>query len=102
MAAGYCAVLTARSFAPGFFCRGTDLDSPSSTGKAYRFSPMRTTERILLATREPIGLLTDGDELRLVLFDPAQSASHIAVPLLGSGGWQSCNLAPDSFRLFLA
>ncbi|HEY7580394.1 MAG TPA: hypothetical protein VH855_22625 [Acetobacteraceae bacterium] len=84
------------------FASGTDLDSPSRDGRAYRFSPMRSAQRVLLASREPMALLTDGEELRLLVSDPARSGSHIAVPLLGAGGWRSCNLAPDSYRLVLA
>ena len=65
------------------FASGTDLDAPHRSGRAYRFSPMRSAQRVLLATGERLGLLTDGEELRLLLCDPAYSDSHIAIPLAG-------------------
>ena len=33
----------------------TDLDAPHRTGRAYRFSPMRSAQRVLLATGERLG-----------------------------------------------
>jgi hypothetical protein len=84
------------------FPSGTDLDSPGRDGRGYRFSPMRSAQRVLLGTREAMALLTDGEELRLLLSDPAHSASHIIVPLAGQEGWRSSKLAPDSYRLVLA
>jgi hypothetical protein len=84
------------------FASDTDLDAPHRTGRAYRFSPMRSAQRVLLASSERLGLLTNGEELRLLLCDPARPDSHIAVPLAGTGGWRARNLAPDSYRLVLA
>ena len=84
------------------FASGTDLDAPHRTGRAYRFSPMRSAQRVLLATGERLGLLTDGEELRLLLCDPAYPDSHIAMPLAGGTGWRAQNFAPDSYRLLLA
>ncbi len=84
------------------FASGTDLDAPYRTGRAYRFSPMRSAQRVLLATGERLGLLTDGEELRLLLCDPAYPDSHIAMPLAGGTGWRAQNFAPDSYRLLLA
>ena len=63
---------------------------------------MRSAQRVLLASGERLGLLTDGEELRLLLCDPARPDSHIAMPLAGSTGWRAQNLAPDSYRLLLA
>ena len=81
------------------FAYGTDLDAPHSTGRAYRFSPIRSAQRVLLVSGERLGLLTNGDELRLLLCDPARLDSHIAIPL---AGWRARDLAPDSYRLLRA
>jgi len=81
---------------------GTDLDAPTRRGRAYRFSPSRVAQRVLLAKSERVGLLTDGEELRLLLCDPARPDSHIAIRLDRSGGWRSAVSVPDSYRLLLA
>jgi hypothetical protein len=81
---------------------GTDLDAPSRRGRAYRYSPSRVAQRVLLAQGERVGLLTDGEELRLLLCDPARPDSHIAVRLDRSGGWRAARSLPDSYRLVLA
>lgn len=81
---------------------GIDLDAPSRRGRAYRFSPSRVAQRVLLASGERVGLLTDGEELRLLLCDPARPDSHIAIRLDRSGGWRAARSVPDSFRLLLA
>jgi hypothetical protein len=84
------------------FGTDTDLDAPHRTGRAYRFSPMRSAQRVLLAGGERLGMLTDGDELRLLLCDPSRPDSHIEIPLVGDNGWRAQHLAPDSYRLVLA
>lgn len=81
---------------------GTDLDAPNRRGRAYRFSPSRVAQRVLLAQGERIGLLTDGEELRLLLCDPARPDSHIAIRLDRSGGWRGARTVPDSYRLLKA
>lgn len=81
---------------------GVDLDAPSRRGRAYRFSPSRVAQRVLLASGERVGLLTDGEELRLLLCDPARPDSHIAIRLDRSGGWRAARGVPDSYRLLLA
>jgi hypothetical protein len=81
---------------------GVDLDAPHRTGRAYRFSPMRSAQRVLLASGERLGLLTNGEDLRLLLCDPARPDSHIVIPLVGSTGWRAQDLAPDSYRLVCA
>ncbi len=80
----------------------TDLDAPSRAPRAYRFSPTRGALRVLLASGERLGLLTDGRELRLLICDPVRSGSHIAVPLGAADGWRNRDVVPDSFRLVLA
>ncbi len=84
------------------FGTDTDLDAPHRSGRAYRYSPTRSTQRVLLANGERLALLTNGDELRILLSDPARPDSHIAIPLNGSVGWRAQNLAPDSYRLLQA
>ena len=79
-----------------------DLDAPQRSGRAYRFSPMRSAQRVLLSSAERAGLLTDGDELRLLLCDPARADSHVVIPLSGGSGWRAQSLAPDSYRLLHA
>ncbi len=79
-----------------------DLDAPHRSGRAYRFSPTRSAQRVLLAGGERAGLLTNGDELRLLLCDPARPDSHITIPLAGAAGWRAQNSAPDSHRVLLA
>jgi len=81
---------------------GTDLDAPNRRGRAYRFSASRVAQRVLLASGERAGLLTDGEELRLLICDPARPDSHIAVELGRSGGWRSARNVPDSYRLIRA
>ena len=74
---------------------GTDLDAPSRRGHAYRFSPTRIAQRVLLASNERIGLLTDGDELRLLLCDPARPDSQIMIRLDRTGGWRGRRQVPE-------
>jgi hypothetical protein len=81
---------------------GTDLDAPNQRGRAYRFSPSRVAERVLLAAGERVGLLTDGEELRLLIVDPARPGSHVTVGLGRSGGWRGTTSVPDSYRLVRA
>lgn len=81
---------------------GTDMDAPNRRGRAYRFSASRVAQRVLLASGERAGLLTDGEELRLLICDPARPDSHIAVDLGRSGGWRSARNVPDSYRLIRA
>lgn len=81
---------------------GTDLDAPNQRGRAYRFSPARVAERVLLAAGERVGLLTDGEELRVVIVDPARPGSHVAIALGRSGGWRGTAAVPDSYRLVRA
>jgi hypothetical protein len=81
---------------------GTDLDAPNRRGRAYRFSPSRVAQRVLLARGERLGLLTDGEELRLLICDPARPDSHVAIRLDRAGGWRARAQVPDSYRLLLA
>jgi len=77
-----------------------DLDAPARRGEAYRFSHSRIASRVLLASGERLGLLSNGAELRLIICDPARLDSHVTISLDGS--WKRAREAPDSLRLFVA
>jgi hypothetical protein len=77
-----------------------DLDAPARRGEAYRFSHTRIASRVLLASGERLGLLTNGSELRLLICDPARLDSSISIVLDAS--WKRARNVPDSFRLFVA
>jgi hypothetical protein len=81
---------------------GAGFDAEQRAGRAYRFSPMRRAQRVLLACDERLALATNGEELRLLFCDPARPDSYASVPITGSEGWRAQNLAPDSYRLVLA
>ncbi len=74
---------------------GTDLDAPTRRSHAYRFSPQRVAERVLDACDQRVGLLTDGEELRIVLHAPARPGSHITIRLDRSGGWRRAVSVPE-------
>ncbi|MFZ4438832.1 MAG: Eco57I restriction-modification methylase domain-containing protein [Syntrophales bacterium] len=77
-----------------------DLDAPARRGEAYRFSHSRIASRVLLASGERLGLLSNGAELRLIICDPARLDSHVSIALDGS--WKRTREIPDSLRLFVA
>lgn len=76
-----------------------DLDAPTQRGHAYRFSPVRIAQRVLLAAGERVGLITNGVELRLLLCDPARPDSHIEIDL---NVWRRSRDLPDGYQLLLA
>ena len=80
----------------------TGLDAPMRAARAYRTSPTRSALRVLLASGERAGLLTDGDVLRLLISDPVHPDSHVTIPLSGHDGWCHQDSPPDSFALLLA
>lgn len=89
-----------RAFA---FDLGADLDAPTRRGHAYRFSPERIAQRVLLSSGERVALLTNGLSLRLLLCDPARPESHVGFRLdRGSGGWAARPRVPDSYRVLRA
>ena len=79
----------------------TDLDA-AAPGLNPRYSPLRVAERVLLASGERLGLLTNGLELRLVFSDPARRASFAAFALSAWKRRPGREPAPDAFRLLLA
>jgi hypothetical protein len=76
-----------------------DLDGPERSARAYRSSPTRIAQRVLLARGERAGLLTNGDVLRVLLCEPARSDGILSI---GLSGWRQAPLAPDSFRVLKA
>ena len=79
---------------------GEDLDAPVKRGHAYRFGHLRIAQRVLLATNERVGLLTNGVELRILISDPARTDSQIEIPI--ESHWKRSRDVPDSYRLVLA
>ena len=77
-----------------------DLDAPAKRGEAYRFSHARVASRVLLASGERLGILTNGTDLRLLICDPARLDSSVSITLDGS--WKRSRDVPDSFRFFVA
>jgi len=78
----------------------TDLDAPSRRGYAYRFSHARIAQRVLLASGERVGLLTNGTELRVLISDPARPDSQVVISIDPS--WKRSRNVPDSYLLLLA
>lgn len=85
-----------RCWSTGF---DADLDAPSKRGRAYRYSPVRVAQRVLLASGERVGLVTNGTQLRLLLCDPARPDSEIVFNL---DYWRNERRLPDSYTLLLA
>ena len=77
-----------------------DLDAPAKRGKAYRYSHLRIAQRVLLASNERVGLLTNGVQLRILISDPARPDSEVIIPI--DPDWRRSRQAPDSFILVLA
>ena len=86
-----------RVWATGF---EEDLDAPTRRGRAYRFSPVRIAQRVLLAAGERVGLLTNGVELRILLTDPARPDSQIVLPIQTQ--WRVSRDVPETYVLLLA
>ncbi|MBD2694251.1 hypothetical protein [Anabaena catenula] len=77
-----------------------DLDAPARRGSAYRYSHLRSAQRVLLTCGERLGLLTNGVELRLLISDPARPDSQITIAI--DPYWKRNRNLPDSFLLLLA
>ena len=67
---------------------------------AYRYSHLRIAQRVLKATGERLGLLTNGVEAILLISEPARIDSTITFSL--DPNWKRSRTVPDSFRFFLA
>ena len=76
-----------------------DLDTLAHRGTAARASPPRRANRVLRARGENAGLITNGEELRLLLCDPSGPDGHIIVPV---SRWASHDGMPDAYRFIAA
>jgi hypothetical protein len=79
-----------------------DLDAPTRHGRAYRLSPTRSAHRVLRAAGEPVGLLTNGSHLRLLLSEPSLADSHLEMALAYPASAAPDCVAPDPLRLLHA
>jgi hypothetical protein len=70
-----------------------------SMDQTARSSPTRVAQRVLLASGERAGLLTNGEIVRLLLCDPSHADSHLSVRI---NGWRQEKVPPDSFRILKA
>jgi hypothetical protein len=77
-----------------------DLDAPARRGAAYRFSRVQIANRVIFASGERMGLLTNGAEIRMVIGDPARPPSEIVIPI--DPEWRRSRDVPDAFRLLHA
>lgn len=59
---------------------GTDFDHPAPGGSLWNAAPQAKFERLLRETRIPIGLLCNGDALRLVYSPRGENSGHITFP----------------------
>ncbi|MFM8275584.1 MAG: SAM-dependent methyltransferase, partial [Cyanobium sp.] len=61
---------------------GRDFDAPwNPTGNGWDATPQQRFERLLKETEQPIGLLFNGSQLRLVHAPRGESSGHITLPL---------------------
>ncbi|MGA3000164.1 MAG: N-6 DNA methylase [Acetobacteraceae bacterium] len=79
-----------------------DLDTPLRRGTATRVSPLRRAVRVLRACGECVGVVTNGEVVKLLLCDPAGADSQLVVSLIGRVGWVSRTDVPQSYRLLFA
>lgn len=77
-----------------------DLFAPVKRGRAYRYSHLRIAQRVLKATGERLGLLTNGVEAILLISEPARIDSTITFSI--DPNWKRSRSVPDSYRFFLA
>jgi len=76
--------------------KGADLEAPRRRGEAYRFSPVKTAARVLGSVQERVGILTNGNDLKILLFDPARPESDIHISI--DTDWATSRYqVPDTF-----
>lgn len=79
---------------------GTDLDTPIKRGYAYRFSLSKIVQRVLLASNERIGVITDGYEFRIIIAEPSKNDSQLIINI--DTEWKKSRDISDSFKLAAA
>jgi len=79
---------------------GTDLESPVKRGYAYRFSFIKIALRVLFTCKERLGLITDGQELRIIISDPTRIDSQVIINI--DPDWKRSYHVPDPFRFLIA
>ncbi len=79
---------------------GTDLDTPIKRGYAYRFSLSKIVQRVLLASNERIGVITDGFEFRIIIAEPSKNDSQLIINI--DTEWKKSRDISDSFKLTAA
>lgn len=79
---------------------GTDLESPIKRGHAYRFSFIKIAQRVLLTCQERVGLITDGQELRILISEPSGTDSEVVIKI--DTDWKRSYHVPDSFRFLIS
>ena len=68
----------------------------ASSDRHWHASPSKKFERLLRETGVPIGLLTNGVQLRILISDPARPDSEVVIPL--DSAWKRNRDVPDSFE----
>ena len=81
------------------FSSETDLDATGRSTASWRSSPTRIAQRVLLTQGERAGLITNGDNLRVLFCEPSRADSHLSILM---SDWRQRELPPDSFRVLLA
>jgi len=72
------------------------VTSAANLDALHRHNPLRTAFRVLFAQKEPIGLLTDGASVFILVSDAARSDTCLCLSL---AGWRDNDRAPDTWQL---
>jgi len=76
-ASGYVALVWDVRDDAGDGALGLDLDKPEDVTGPWRYPPTAKLERLLRATGVSVGLLSNGEDIRLVYAPPGESTSHL-------------------------
>lgn len=80
------------------FGEDVDPDLPVESGRGRRETPTRIAQRVMMSAGERIGLIVNGQIIRVLLCDDARTDSHVTVDI---AAWPQLPLPPDSFRLLM-